>query len=425
MRLTQHNSRRTNTCASARFNRHVVVGMTMAIVALVLVARVSAQAAPFGPPHQLGFRSEQQCAISSVDPRLSVPVDLIESASIDAGWSKAFVAVLLPIGPILYATFLLATALKKERQRRTIVTPPSGYVLANGRIRAGRSKKQAAIRVDFELERTKTKKGHVLYRERTHEIYVRPFTLETSEGECLDIQPHHDTTTLHAPVEGEHCTRWTQVAAGDHVWVYGRLSTRPSSTDAARDGAQRSGACLDGRGARLLVSTEPMGSLFRRDRNRRLGLAAALIAWLGLLEFGAFGSYWAVLQAGRPVVGHVVTKSEWSRTSRERFGRSNSSWIHAVTVEAEGHRKRFEIGASSWNAVCEQTPASVLLAPNAMTLGTQPRVTIGRCLITGLLMLCGLTAVVLLGRVETPWYSSTRGWRGTDRPPRADQKNAT
>ncbi len=330
-----------------------------------------------------------------------------------AQWSWVFVAWLVPSGPVAFTAWWLVSALKFERQRRAIVMPPPGYRLVDGWICRDRNRKKPAVWATFELAATLTK-GVTLYRPRAHTFAARPFTIKTQGGERLEVRATRDAVALHAPVEGTDCSRFSQVVAGHRVWVYGHTDVVARNTR-GHETVQHVRE-TDGKPS-LLVSTEPIAMVFRSERNRRLWLASAATTFLLVVELTAFGGYWDVVRAGRPTVGHVVDK--WVRfgTSNGRSGLPYKTTTHVIAVEADGHRKDLEVTEKSWEQVGEQASVAVLLSPTTIILGPHPHTTSMRCAMVAMLVFLGLLGLAFAGSVQRPWYSTKRGWRGTDSSP--------
>jgi hypothetical protein len=343
------------------------------------------------------------------------PVVLTEPFQMSAEWSWVFVAWLFPMGPVAFAAWLLASAVKFERQRRLVVAPPPGYSLVEGTIRHERNQAAPAVQATFELEAKRTK-GVTAYYPRAHTISVRPFTIETDGGEHVNVRPERDAVALHAPVAGEHTSRFSRVVAGERVWVYGPASVITSKQQ-GRPAAKREQRS-EGK-PRLLVSTQPIAEVFRAERNRRVGLATAVVVFLLAAQLVVFGGYWDILRAGTPAVGLIEGRSYQSHERRERTGGSHREVEYTVALAAGARRGQLEVSPNNWTQIDEGTKVALLLSPTAMMLGPAPHTTISRCLVMSALLVFGLVGFALAALYQRPWYATTRGWRGFDRPPRA------
>lgn len=296
-----------------------------------------------------------------------------------------------------------------------------------GTVRGSRQRKGLAILASFELQ-AKFGKGVKTYRPVSHSLTVNPFIVATDDGRRLRVQPNLDAVTLHAPVEGTGSLRSSRLVAGDRVWVYGPTAeVRPvtrsgkSMRHAASKGSAMSNSSAESNDSAvpLLISTEPIGEVFRAERNRRLWLTAAVTLSLVVAELLVFGNCWDVVRAGEPVVGHVEAKWWKSHKRRERTGATYREVEHFIAVEANGRHETLELSAGSWDRVEEGTRVALLLSPTTAMLGPEPYTTVSRCSVMTGLWVFGLLAFMFAGAVPRPWYSTKRGWRGVDRPPRA------
>lgn len=348
----------------------------------------------------------------------AVAVSLEERASIGEIWSRAFAFWLVPLFPVLCAAFGLSAALRHERMRRRVSRPPPGWAAVEGRICDDGAGDKPVIAVSFELKST-TYRGQTSYKEKSHHVEVRPFTLATRDGRLIDVRPERRTIELHAPARGEGCQRRAAVVPGDTVWVCGRQAQGGPPSQAAGAAAlyrsPRSGTHIDGAEARIMVSVTPIAEVFRRDRNRRLWWVASLVGLLAIVELGFFGSFLDLLSSGRIATGHVVDKSSWwRRSSTSRGGSSRPYRVHAVTIEAEGRTEKLEVREMGWEDAAKGSPVPVLLTSGTLALGTVPYTTFGRCCVAVILVFFGLLIYLLLGRIDSGWYSVERGWRPTD-----------
>lgn len=348
-----------------------------------------------------------------------------EAFKVSAEWSWLLVAWLFPLGPLAFAAWWLVSAMRFELRRRAIISPSPGYVAAEGTTAKDRSLNVPVVAATFELEVKKLKRGHG-YRLRSHAVTVRPFTIEAESGQRFDVYPDREAVALHAPLEGVHTARMSQVAAGDRAWIYGRASVikaqessatskpaaAPGEPELKRRGSARAGSSL-------LVSTTPIAAVFRSERNRRLWLAATVTAFLVVAQLVVFGGYWDVVRAREALVGHVVDKSMRLERERSRFGRSFLTTGLVVTVEAAGRRAPFDVSQQSWDSVQIGSRITLLASPTTLMLGTEPYTTVGRCAVMFALLFVGLSGFFIAGLFQRPWYSVKRGWRGTDRPPNA------
>lgn len=344
------------------------------------------------------------------------PLTLTEPFQLSPEWSWLCVAWLFPLGPLAFAAWWTVGAVRSERQRRDVVSPAPGYSAVEGTIVADRKRKVPAVEATFELEAKKLKGGRG-YRLRSHSVAVRPFTLETADGRHVEVRPDRETVALHAPLEGEHTSRSSRVGAGDRVWVYGSADVVVSNGSSHEPQPRAVGGKPS-----LLVSTLPIADVFRWERNRRLGLAAAAVAFLVLAELAVFGGYWDVIRAGEPVVGQVVDKASEEHRRRERTGGSRWDVDYTVAVEVDGRREELDVTSDSWAQVDVGTEVALLLSPTRMMVGAEPHTTLPRCVVMSALLFFGLFGFVIAELVQRPWYSVKRSWRGMDRPPLANRK---
>lgn len=351
------------------------------------------------------------------------PLVVTEHLQVSPEWSWVLVAWLFPLGPLAFAAWWLVSAIRFELRRRAIVSPQPGYVAVEGTIADDRSRKVPAVAATFDLEVKKFKRGHG-YRLRQHAISVRPFTLETNDGQRFEVEPSRETVALHAPLEGDHTSRESRVGAGDRVWVYGptamiqvqnpngapKLALAQRETDPHAVGPARADPSL-------WVATTPITAVFRAERNRRLWLATIAVFFVVVAELLVFGGYWDVVRAGEPVVGQVVDKSMRLERERSRFGSSFLTTAFVVTVEVGERREAFDVSQQGWDRLELHSPVTLLAAPGTLMLGNEPYTTVGRCAVMVALVFFGVFGFVIAALPQRPWYSVKRGWRGMDLPP--------
>lgn len=347
------------------------------------------------------------------------PITLAEPFQLSAEWSWLFVAWLFPLGPLAFAGWWLVRAVRFELRRRDALSPAPGYRAVEGTILPNRKRNSPAVEATFELEVKKLKRGRG-YRLRSHAISVRPFTLETTEGQRFEVRPDRDAVALHAPLEGEHASLTSRVGAGDKVWVYGPAAVI-SAAAIAPEGSSREPQPAGHRPS-LLISTLPIAEVFRLERNRRLWLAAAAAAFLVAAELAVFGGYWDVVRAGEPAVGQVVDKASEEHRHRERTGGSRWDVEYELSVDVDGRRQELDVTADGWAQVDVGTKVALLLSPTTAMLGPEPHTTLHRCVVMSALVFFGLLGFVVAELIQRPWYSVKRGWRGMDRPPPQNRK---
>ena len=341
--------------------------------------------------------------------------------------TAATVAVVGVLGfPALVATAVLRWRAARARVREAVLAEVGadtrvlrpGKTVVHGEVLSDDGAPCVSIRIRQTGREYKLKDGlHHKWTERDRAVETRPFTLRLASGATVRVLPGDDVLLVdwlgtEARPHMDERTRVAELRPHARVYVEGEL-VPPERADAYRGGATTF-TLRPRRGARMIVSVDPLEERHQAHARTEATCAAGFFATFLLVHLVFLASFWQAALFAKLEMAEVVSLPTWTTSSKHGPIRHYGVAAKFDEPAAPAHRDEISVAAyqeaQRSGVAGEKATIPFLVVPGsgARWVGSSPSIAVLACVVAWASLFLGPLLYAVWLRHTEPWYERKR-----------------